>query len=578
MPLNPGCNPAGRIALRSAAIVILAVICGLWVVPVLAQDDGGASEWYSQSSINEGLGPAPNLIDRDTPRTTVRGFLNAARENDFERAAHFLNLTEVPQEAQSRVGPLAARQLAEVIQRQVWIDWSDLSARPDAIQEVAASSDPLAGQPRRNIRIARLEANDTLYDIRIGRYRAGDDRPVWLFTPQTVRNIPPLYDTFGPRRYEAYIPQSLKREVSGLWLWEWIALPLIGALTLLLGWGTRSIVLRQSRRTKRGWLEAALERSGLPLAMLVMAGFVQILLHWVLTFSGPVNAILRPILTLLMVWGVGMAMLRVVDAVLKRVTLRFVGDIDDKRGADEREIYTSIYALRRLILLVMVGFAIVIVMNWLNLFDTVGMALLASAGVLTVIAGIAGQAVLGNIMASLQIAFAKPVRIGDSVLFEGDWAYVESIYYTFLRLRTWDHRRIVVPVTYFISKPFENWSVTEAKMMKVVKLTLDHRADVGTLREQFEKLIAEDEDIMDDDPAGAFAYATNHGPDGLEVSFYAMMPDPSTGWSAEARLREQFVSWIAAEHPEWWPRERVMDAEGDEDGGGGRKRGAASIG
>lgn len=392
-----------------------------------------------------------------------------------------------------------------------------------------------------------------------------------------MRNVPPLYDAFGPSRYEPYIPESLKREYWGLWLWEWIGLPLIGLLTLLLGWGTRRLVLLWSARSRYGLVSSALERSGMPLAMLVMAAFWQVLLSWVLSFSGPVNSILRPILTVMMVWGVGMALLRGVDALLKRITLRFVGDIDDRRSADEREIYTSIYALRRLIVLIMVGFAVVIVMNWLNLFETVGMALLASAGVLTVIAGIAGQAVLGNIMASLQIAFAKPVRIGDSVLFEGDWAYVEAIFYTYMRLRTWDHRRIIVPVTYFVSKPFENWSVTEAKMMKVVKLTLDHRADVGVLREKFEKLIAEDEDIMHDDPDGAFAYATNHGPDGLEVSFYAMMPDPSTGWTAEARLREQFLSWIAAEHPEWWPRERVMGAEGDADGAAGKKRSAAAI-
>ncbi len=566
MPLNTGWNASGRMA-RAAALVLLVPVSGLMAFSAAAQDAN--PDWYEQTPLNAGLDAPPEGIDRDSPRSTMRNFLAAANANDFERAAHFLNLSEIPPEAQSRVGPEAAQKLAQVIERQVWVDWADLSSRPDAMIEVAGSSDPLAGEPRRNIPIATLQADNIPLDIRLARYRAEDGPKVWLFTPQTVRNVPPLYDVYGPRRYETYIPESLMREFSGLWLWEWIALPVLGALTLLLGWGARNVVLRLSNRTHRGWLSAALERSGLPLAMLVMATFVQILLHFVLSFSGPVNSILRPILTLLMVWGVGMAMLRVVDAILRRVTLRFVGDIDDKRSADERELYTSIYALRRLIVLVMVGFAIVIIMNWLNLFDTVGMALLASAGVLTVIAGIAGQAVLGNIMASLQIAFAKPVRIGDSVLFEGDWAYVEAIYYTFLRLRTWDHRRIVVPVTYFVSKPFENWSVTEAKMMKVVKLTLDHRADVSILRNKFEELIAADDDILDQDETGAYTYATNHGPEGLEVSFFAMMPDPSTGWSAQSRLREDFLAWIAAEHADWWPRERVMGAEGDEDRQGG---------
>lgn len=169
MPPNPGRNSAGRIAIRTAAVVILALVHSLWAFSATAQGDSGPPNWYTQSSLNEGLGPPPTVIDRDAPRTTVRGFLEAAKEDRFDRAAHFLNLVEVPQEAQARVGPEAARQLSEVFLRQVWINWNDLSERPDAIKEVAGSSDPLAGQPRRNIRIARLEANNTLYDIRVGR-------------------------------------------------------------------------------------------------------------------------------------------------------------------------------------------------------------------------------------------------------------------------------------------------------------------------------------------------------------------------------------------------------------------------
>jgi small-conductance mechanosensitive channel len=257
------------------------------------------------------------------------------------------------------------------------------------------------------------------------------------------------------------------------------------------------------------------------------------------------------------VWGVGVTALRILDAVLHRITLRFVGEIDDKRGRDEREFYTSIYALRRLIILLMVGVALLVVLAQLNLFDSVGLTLLASAGVLTVVFGIAGQAVLGNILASLQIAFAKPVRIGDSVLFEGNWAYVEAIFYTFLRLRTWDHRRIVVPVTYFVSKPFENWSVAEARMMKVIDLRLDHRADMEILRTQFDKLVREDADISESD--SALTMSTGHTADGLQVSFFAMMDDPSTGWMVQCRLRERMTAFVRDNHPAWFPRERVQE-------------------
>ncbi|MGK7759028.1 mechanosensitive ion channel family protein [Marinovum sp. B10] len=170
--------------------------------------------------------------------------------------------------------------------------------------------------------------------------------------------------------------------------------------------------------------------------------------------------------------------------------------------------------------------------------------------------GIAGQAVLGNILASLQIALAKPVRIGDSVEFEGHWAYVESIFYTFMRLRTWDERRIIVPVKYFVSRPFENWSVKDARLMKTVRLWLDHAADAEVLRETFETLAKDLDGVIE--PESLACFVTDHNEHGQEITCYVMTPDPSTGWEVEMRLREQLLAFIRANHPDWWPRERVI--------------------
>lgn len=424
--------------------------------------------------------------------------------------------------------------------------------------------------------IATLDAKGSAYDIRLARFKPPDEPAIWLFTPQTIENVGVLYDRYGPRPYESHIPEGLKREFAGLWLWEWVALPVMAAFLLLLGAATRKTTLWLAGSVDRPWLRAGLERSGTPLAILLMAGATQMLLRWVLAFSGPVQSLLRPALTILIVLGIGVTALRLVDALLNRITLRYVGEIDDKRGTDERDLYTSIYALRRLIVLLMLGLAGIIVLVRLNLFDTVGMTLLASAGVLTVIFGIAGQAILGNILASLQIAFAKPVRIGDSVMFEGDWAYVEAIFYTFLRLRTWDHRRIVVPVTYFVSNPFENWSVAEARMMKVIELWLDYRADVDYLRNYFEKLLRSDPEITE--PDNSFTYATEQSSDGQKISFYAMMPDPSTGWEIQSRLREELMAHIRDTRPEWLPRSRVQDVDGNAEAGRGRDQSVTRFG
>ncbi|MGK7650984.1 mechanosensitive ion channel family protein [Roseovarius sp. B08] len=534
-----------------------------------AQD--GSDYWYASETLNSGLSETVGSgLDRSTPRQSMRGFIASADAGDFTRAAHYLNLSRLEPSVQSERGPILARKLASVLARQVWIDWTSLPARPDARIEQSGGSADRAGQPRRDLAIETLEADETAYDIRLARYKPTDAPAVWLFTPQTVDNTGPLYSAFGPRKYEDLIPTVLKREIWGLWLWEWIAVPLAAGGVLLLGWATYAAVTALSKRADRGWLRVGLERSGLPLAILVMAASGQMILSWVLSFSGQIQAFLRPTLTILMVWGVGMTLLRMLDAMLHRITLRFVGEIDDKRGRDEREFYTSIYALRRLIVLVMVGLAAIVILAQLNLFDSVGMTLLASAGVLTVIFGIAGQAVLGNILASLQIAFAKPVRIGDAILFEGDWAYVEAIFYTFMRLRTWDLRRIVVPVTYFVARPFENWSVTEARMMRVIDLWLDPLCDVDALRRKFSSLLHEDPDISE--PDNAFTYTTDHTAEGLKISFFAMMPDPSTGWTVQSRLREQLLAFLRDNHPDWLVRERVLDVGNNEKGDGSSAR------
>lgn len=519
-----------------------------------AQEENAA--WYETNLSTQGLiSPDGKDIQRRTPRETVRNFIALTEDGRFSDAAQYLNLADLPEDSRAQDGEELARELASVIERQIWIDWASLSARPDAMLETGTSENALAGKPRRDIGLKLVEIDGEAYEIRLGRYKAADSDPIWLFTPQTVQNIPVLYAAFGPRHFESYIPSNLNQKFGGLRLWEWVLLPVLVGALFGLGWAVTWIVGWASRNVSRPLIQQALERSRLPLGFVAIAIAAQFLLKLGVSFSGPATTILRPFLLIVMVAGLGITALKIVDAVLDRITVRVIGDIDDTRSLDERELYTSIYAIRRIIVLLMVAIAFLVVLARLNLFGSLGVSLLASAGVLTVLLGIAGQAVLGNIMASLQIALAKPIRIGDSILFEGDWAYVESIFYTFLRLRTWDERRIIVPVKYFVSQPFENWSVTDARILNTITIFLDHSADIDTLRNVFFDLAKEDEGVIEHDQL--FAALTEHSENGQEMTFYAMSPDPSTGWATAMRLREALLSHIRDQHPDWWPLERL---------------------
>ncbi len=548
----------------SAVTVLIRSIClllpCLLALPAIAQD---ATRWYEVEAVNEGLArPVPGGIDRSTPRDTMESFVDAIARDDNAAAAHILDLSRIAIGEQAERGPELARKLGAVVERKLWIGWAGLSARPDALMENAAGNHPQAGQPRRNIELDTLDANGRAYALRLHRVKAGDADPVWLFTPQSVDNIDLLYATYGPRRFEQYIPVAFQERFWGLRLWEWLGLPLVGLVCFLIGLAVRRLLLGVAHRFDRPFVKATAQRAATPLALVAAAGSAQALLGWFVSFSGPISSVLSPLLIVVMVTGVAMAVLRVIDALLDRITRLYVGDIDDGQSRDDRHLYTSIYAVRRLVVLITVAVGVGLVLAQLNLFATLGLSLLASAGVLTVILGIAGQTVLGNILASLQIALAKPVRIGDSVMYEGDWAYVEAIFYTFIRLRTWDERRLIVPVKYFVSHPFENWSMQDASMVRTFTLVLDHMADVDVLRETFRKIAEADEHVIE--PEELKVLVLGHAEPGMKVTFYAKAADPSAAWDMHARLQEAMLAFVRDEHPDWWPRERVLEAD---DGG-----------
>jgi len=257
------------------------------------------------------------------------------------------------------------------------------------------------------------------------------------------------------------------------------------------------------------------------------------------------------------------AVLRGLDRAVEHFARRLVGDPQSEYGQAQRQIYTTIYAIRRILLLVILIIGIGALLTQLDVFSTFGISLLASAGVLTVIFGIAAQPVLGNLLASMQISFAKPIRIGDAVEYEGRWAYVEAIFYTHVRLRTWDERRLMVPVQYFLSHPFENYSIVNRKMTWAFTLVFDPCVDIGKVRDHYLEVARADEDVIDRDILRVLAVDQTH--EGVHLRFYCTAGDAGTAWTLHCRLRENLLAWVRLNYPEWWPRGRVY-LEGERSG------------
>ncbi len=195
-----------------------------------------------------------------------------------------------------------------------------------------------------------------------------------------------------------------------------------------------------------------------------------------------------------------------------------------------------------MILVLVVGLAVAL--SSLRVFSSFGLSLMVSAGVATAIFGLAAQTVLGNIFASLQLALAKPIRIGDAVYYDDHWAYVEQINYTYVQLRTWDLKRFIVPVKHFISNPFENWTKAEPKMIKPVLLKLDHRTDVEDLRQVFAD-IGEGRSGLVGGRGHRRCRSSTTTTTTMAVRFYCFADDPTAAWNLHCRMRERLLAHLA---------------------------------
>ena len=524
-------------------------------------EESADSRWFTMDAINTGLDDVPEEAKRMSPRETIRSFLNFTEEENYADAAHLLNLADIDPSEQATRGAELAKQLAEVLRRGEWLNASNLPGRQDAAIEDPSGQNPQAGQPRRNIELAALRVEGQAYDVRLGRYRVDEDDPVWLIMPESVSSIPTLYEEYGPSMLESYIPERFKSSFGVLKVWEWLAIPVFLVTIGIVGVATYYLVGLIARVLPSGVSTIFADQIGVPVALIVMSLVTQMLLDYVVSFSAVATTTFRVLLIAIMAWGAGTIALRLVDTIMLRMTRRLVGEIDDTKPRDKRRLLTSLYALRRVIILITVVSVSVYVLGQIQLFESLGLSILASASVLAVLVGIAGQAVLGNILSSFQLSLAKPIRIGDLVIFEGQWCYVEGIFYTFIRLRSWDERRLIVPVTYFTSKPFENLSVKSTKMYRFMELPLHLSADISQVREKFFEFAKEEDSVIEHHKL--LCYVTGQTEHAQTVTCYLMTSDPMAGWTAEMNVREKLMAYIRDEHPDWWPRDVVVISHHD---------------
>ena len=320
------------------------------------------------------------------------------------------------------------------------------------------------------------------------------------------------------------------------------------AVTLLVGWLLDMLLCRIDARHPETPLWGLVRRCRLPFRLVLCAGLLRGSYRQARVLPDHSVGVGRA-LTLVLIAGAAWLLVGFVTAIVDSTYARYAAGAQD--AARVRRVRTQVTLIQRVVTTVVVIVALAAMLLTFPPMRTVGASMLASAGVLGIVAGIAAQSSLSNLFAGLQIAFGDTVRIGDTVVVDNEWGTVEEITLTFLTVRTWDERRITMPVSYFTSKPYENWSRGGAQMTGTVFWHLDHSAPVELMREQLHRIL---KDIPEWDGRGSGLAVTDTTPHTVQIRAVVTAKDADDVWTVRCTVRERLIAWLVAHHPYALPR------------------------
>ena len=243
------------------------------------------------------------------------------------------------------------------------------------------------------------------------------------------------------------------------------------------------------------------------------------------------------------------ALLQVMEEVL---ALRYRVDEPDNLVA--RRIRTQIHMLSRIASILIILLAVAFMLMTFPDIRHVGISLLASAGLAGIIAGMAARPALSNLIAGLQIAVTQPIRIDDVVVVEGEWGWIEEIATTYVVVRIWDLRRLVLPLSYFIEHPFQNWTRVTADLLGTVFIYADYTVPVEEVRQELHRIL-QTSGMWDGKTWGL--QVTNTTERVVELRALMSAPDSSTAWDLRCHVREKLVQFMQQRYPQALPRTRA---------------------
>jgi small-conductance mechanosensitive channel len=336
-------------------------------------------------------------------------------------------------------------------------------------------------------------------------------------------------------------------------LWDSLASPVTTLLAIAVGLAAVEVGHRAIRRAGRRvwWLASITRRTHRPLQLLAALVAAWFALAATTDTGFWRTPLLHALLVGVIVAG-GLLIGTLLVGLEELARTRFRIDVPDNLTA--RQAQTQVNILRRVTVAVVGVLTLGVALTTFDGVRTFGATMLASAGIVGVVVGLAAQSTLGNLFAGLQLAFSGALRIDDVVVVEDEWGRVEELTLSYVVVRIWDDRRLVLPTSYFTTQPFRIWTRRGSEVLGTVELDMDWGVPVPQLRAELERFLEahpawdrREVKLQVTDATGAL----------VKVRAVVSAVDAPTLWELRCAVREYLVEWIRTQHPDALPRTRA---------------------
>ena len=340
-------------------------------------------------------------------------------------------------------------------------------------------------------------------------------------------------------------------EDAQAWLISVLVVTIAIGLAVLAHWAVFAAFGRLTKRTS-SIIDNSFVHNGKRPARFVFAILALLLVLPGLGIGDDIKASAQRVLTLALTAAVGWLAFSLTRIINDVVAARY--DLSAADNLTAREVHTRVQLLQRIFAATILILTICLILMAIPGIRQIGITIFASAGIIGIVAGLAARPALSNLIAGVQLALTQPIRIDDVVIVEGEWGWIEEIRMTFVVVRVWDLRRLIVPLSYFIETPFQNWTRKTADILGTVFFYTDYTVSVQRVREELHRIL-KGSDLWDGEIWGL--QVTNTTEQTLELRALMGAHNSGDAWNLRCHVREKLIEFLQKEYPEALPRLRA---------------------